>query len=72
MAATELIHLSYDGNFQLETDAKVILCKVIFPSGEEEPLSSAKIELQLDKTSMHPLLEIKPNVGTTASPRMQR
>ncbi|KAL7427104.1 hypothetical protein ACHAXM_000705 [Skeletonema potamos] len=54
MAATELIHLSYDGNFQLETDAKVILCKVIFPSGEEEPLSSAKIELQLDKTSMHP------------------
>ena len=27
--STELIHLTYDGNFQLYTDAKVILCRVI-------------------------------------------
>ena len=58
--ATELIHLSYDGNFQLETDAKVILCKVI-QSNQDEPLSSdvddtkhLRVELQLDRTSMHP------------------
>ncbi len=61
MTATELIHLSYDGNFQLETDAKVILCKVI-QSNQDEPLPSddvddtttLRVELQLDKTSMHP------------------
>jgi Ser-tRNA(Ala) deacylase AlaX len=68
MTATELIHLTYDGNFQLETDAKVMLCKVISSSEEEEepttlPSSSdavddtrriLRIELQVDKTSMHP------------------
>ena len=61
MTATELIHLSYDGNFQLETDAKVILCKVI-QSNQDEPLPSddvndtttLRVELQLDRTSMHP------------------
>ena len=71
--ATELIHLSYDGNFQLETDARVILCKVI--NNDESSTNNNKIdeenvekdsgdgdsdndvirvELQLDKTSMHP------------------
>ena len=62
MSATELLHLSYNGNFQLETDAKVILCNVISPSVQEEPLPSEaddttttlRVELQLDKTSMHP------------------
>jgi len=61
MTATELIHLSYDGNFQLETDAKVIICKVI-QSNQDEPLPSddvndtttLRVELQLDRTSMHP------------------
>lgn len=67
MTATELIHLSYDGNFQLEADAKVILCKVIQESNQDEPLPSdddddvadtttttLRVELQLDKTPMHP------------------
>lgn len=58
MTATELIHLSYDGNFQLETDAKVILCKVIDNNQtDDEPLDGTKtlrVELQLDRTSMHP------------------
>lgn len=63
--ATELIHLSYNGNFQLETDAKVILCKVIDEgSTNEKNVENEKdgdgddnvirVELQLDKTSMHP------------------
>ncbi|KAL7450311.1 hypothetical protein ACHAWC_002259 [Mediolabrus comicus] len=69
--ATELIHLSYDGNFQLETDARVILCKVIIndesstnkiddeknvekDSGDGDSDNVIRVELQLDKTSMHP------------------
>jgi len=63
--ATELIHLSYDGNFQLETDARVILCKVINDESstnnkideknvEKDSGDVIRVELQLDKTSMHP------------------
>src|SRR5210317_480443 len=68
--ATELIHLSYDGNFQLETDARVILCKVINDesstnnkideknvekdNGGGDSDNVIRVELQLDKTSMHP------------------
>ncbi|KAL7448720.1 hypothetical protein ACHAWC_000862, partial [Mediolabrus comicus] len=63
--ATELIHLSYDGNFQLETDARVILCKVINDESSTNKIDENKnvekdsgdvirVELQLDKTSMHP------------------
>lgn len=63
--ATELIHLSYDGNFQLETDAKVICCKFTrspssSSSEDDEQLqlkhdaTFLRVELQLDKTTMHP------------------
>lgn len=60
--ATELIHLTYDGNFQLETDAKVLLCRVI---NDDKPSNgnsnddngtekTIPVELQLDITTMHP------------------
>jgi Ser-tRNA(Ala) deacylase AlaX len=83
--ATELIHLSYDGNFQLETDARVILCKVIHDnesstnnkiddeknrvekdSGDGDGGDNViRVELQLDKTSMHPQGGGQPtDVGT--------
>jgi alanyl-tRNA synthetase len=42
---TELIHLTYEGNFQLECDATLLSCKVI---GEN------MVELCLDRTTMHP------------------
>lgn len=55
--ATELIHLSYDGNFQLETDAKVVLCRVIEDEDKKE-LSNENgkicVHLQLNSTTMHP------------------
>lgn len=37
----ELIHLTYDGNFQLETDARVLLCRVIDDGGT--PRQPAKV-----------------------------
>ena len=85
-ATTELIHLSYDGNFQLETDARVILCKVI--NNDESSTNNKideknvekdngdgadgegdndviRVELQLDKTTMHPQGGGQPtDVGT--------
>ena len=54
--ATELIHLSYDGNFQLENDA-LVLCSVIDDKATTDTSSKMKnipIQLQLDITSMHP------------------
>lgn len=42
---TELIHLTYDGNFVLECDAKVLCCKVIDDNA---------VEVELDRTTMHP------------------
>eukprot|EP00584_Thalassiosira_punctigera_P005667 CAMPEP_0172532292 /NCGR_PEP_ID=MMETSP1067-20121228/5401_1 /TAXON_ID=265564 ORGANISM="Thalassiosira punctigera, Strain Tpunct2005C2" /NCGR_SAMPLE_ID=MMETSP1067 /ASSEMBLY_ACC=CAM_ASM_000444 /LENGTH=305 /DNA_ID=CAMNT_0013316797 /DNA_START=103 /DNA_END=1020 /DNA_ORIENTATION=+ len=61
---TELIHLTYDGNFQLDTDAKVIACRIIDakPNGDSEKQSSdddaqertIQVEMQLDVTTMHP------------------
>ena len=65
--ATELLHLTYEGNFQLETDAAVIKCLVISDESAQNSCESScsaaetetigrqvRIELQLDKTTMHP------------------
>ena len=63
--ATELLHLTYEGNFQLDTDAAVIRCRVIPDESAQNPSESSssaaevvdrqvRIELQLDKTTMHP------------------
>ena len=41
---TELIHLTYEGNFVLECDATLRSCQVI----------DDQVELQLDRTTMHP------------------
>jgi Ser-tRNA(Ala) deacylase AlaX len=49
---TELIHLTYDGNFQLETDAKVLSYCIL--SDEPSEAKTVRIELQLDQTTMHP------------------
>ena len=59
---TELIHLTYDGNFQLDTDAKVLVCRVIDykPNGngknsdDDAQEQTIPVELQLDVTTMHP------------------
>mmetsp|Transcript_2173 Transcript_2173/g.3227 ORF Transcript_2173/g.3227 Transcript_2173/m.3227 type:complete len:286 (-) Transcript_2173:107-964(-) len=42
---TEMIHLTYEGNFQLECDSKILCCEVIEDDG---------VVLQLDRTTMHP------------------
>ena len=53
--ATELIHLSYNGNFQLENKA-VVLCSVIDDKAatNSTKMKNIPIQLQLDITSMHP------------------
>ena len=66
---TELIHLSYDGNFLLECDATILSCQIIKTAsrcnGDTKNDSSNKnnelqedqhnlVELQLDRTVMHP------------------
>ena len=43
---TELIHLTYEGNFVLECESTVVACSV-----DEE---QNKVEVQLDKTCLHP------------------
>jgi Ser-tRNA(Ala) deacylase AlaX len=45
LTPTEMIHLTYEGNFQLKCDATLLSCQVI---GED------RVELQLDRTAMHP------------------
>lgn len=43
---TELIHLTYEGNFELQCDAKVLCCRFI--DGEKA------VQVKLDRTTMHP------------------
>lgn len=50
---TELIYLTYEGNFKFETDATVVHCKVI-PDETSANQNNVRIELQLDQTTMHP------------------
>ncbi|KAL7474622.1 hypothetical protein ACHAW6_000589 [Cyclotella cf. meneghiniana] len=66
--ATHLIHLTYDGNFQLETNATVLNCRIVdvpsnirsddsnaaTPSSYSSAKRNARVELQLDQTTMHP------------------
>lgn len=62
--ATELIYLTYDGNFQLETNAIVQYCRVIsddsprdtnIDESKTDPNQQVvRIEVQLDQTTMHP------------------
>lgn len=52
---TELVHLTYDGNFALECESTVVSCcrRVVAKkdgAGEEEQ----EVEVQLDRTAMHP------------------
>ena len=58
---TDLLYLTYDGNFQLETDATVLCCQIISDESEEIDAVENKaaerlmrIELQLNQTTMHP------------------
>jgi len=44
---TKLVHLTYDGNFQLECKAKVLHCGI-------SATSKTRMELILDETIMHP------------------
>lgn len=45
IAPTELLHLTYDGNFELHCDAKVLCCRVI---------DNGAVEIELNRTTMHP------------------
>lgn len=64
---TELIHLTYDGNFLLECDATILSCQVINTATttttttaesksdeKEQQQQSQVVALQLDRTVMHP------------------
>ncbi|KAL7533523.1 hypothetical protein ACHAWF_004531 [Thalassiosira exigua] len=74
-APTELVHLTYDGNFQLDTEATVLHCRVIDVGpgggddgeGKEEGQRTVPVELLLDVTTMHPQGGGQPtDVGTVA------
>ena len=70
--ATELIHLTYEGNFQIHTEAKVILCRVIkeedSSSTDDDKEKSIPVELQLDVTTMHPQGGGQPtDIGTISA-----
>uniref|UniRef100_A0A7S2EUI9 Alanyl-transfer RNA synthetases family profile domain-containing protein n=1 Tax=Trieres chinensis TaxID=1514140 RepID=A0A7S2EUI9_TRICV len=48
---TELIHLTYEGNFQLECEATVLSCRLL---GEDANGGKTGVEIILDRTVMHP------------------
>jgi Ser-tRNA(Ala) deacylase AlaX len=52
--ATELLYLTYDGNFKLETEATVLHCQIISNVSKPDADQSVRIELQLNQTTMHP------------------
>ena len=57
---TELIHLTYDGNFELECDATVLCCRAI-DNGELQAI-------ELDRTTMHPQGGGQPtDIGTISA-----
>lgn len=67
---TNLIHLTYDGNFQLNCEASLISCK--FVEGEkDDETDKMKVEIQLDTTTMHPQGGGQPSdLGTISTPSM--
>ena len=56
--ATKLIHLSYEGNFELNCNANILHSRCIIVDEEEKEAKNenteVKVELQLDITTMHP------------------
>jgi hypothetical protein len=52
VASTELIHLTYEGNFELECTATIRNCSHRLEALETN--SSTVLEVQLDRTTMHP------------------
>jgi len=48
---TELVHLTYDGNFQLETNATVLACRVVEGAA---PGDQVRVEVELSATTLHP------------------
>ena len=57
---TELIHLTYDGNFELECDAKVMCCRLT-NNGDT-------MQVELDRTTMHPQGGGQPtDIGTISA-----
>lgn len=48
---TELIHLTFEGNFQLECDAKLLSCQVI---KQDDEGADDIVHIELDRTTMHP------------------
>ena len=61
---TELLHLTYEGNFQLECNATVLHCRTVQTNrpeeeeeeyeGDETKNSPVGVEIELDQTTMHP------------------
>ena len=80
MAPTELVHLTHDGNFQLDTEAMVVSCRA-FPADEgtttvegniddDDPgVVTMSVEITFDVTTMHPRGGGQPcDVGTVSMP----
>lgn len=69
---TKLIHLTYEGNFQLECEANLLQFRFIEEEkGEDEVKQNdeVKVELQLDITTMHPQGGGQPSdLGTISTP----
>lgn len=54
---TELLHLTYEGNFKLECEAKVVMCILCDKRDQKDQKAGNdknEIQVQLDVTSMHP------------------
>ena len=47
VAPTEMVYLTYEGNFQLECDAKVLSCQFVNPDDQKT------VQVCLDRTVMH-------------------
>jgi Ser-tRNA(Ala) deacylase AlaX len=63
--ATKLLHLTQEGNFQLETIATVLSCRI---ASNDDDTQQGRIELQLDQTTMHPQGGGQPtDIGTIST-----
>lgn len=83
--ATELVHLTHDGNFQLDAEGRVVLCRVVdddnavLEEGEKNATNdndgrgttvTLSLEIILDVTTMHPRGGGQPSdVGTVTGIR---
>jgi hypothetical protein len=51
---SELLHLTYDGNFQFERNTKALCCEKRISNNDKDDDCDMKFELILDGTAIHP------------------